>query len=290
MSIDLSKSNNIPDHIEELVEKKGHYRIIQINAALESSEVHCILELRDVTKSFGGLIAVDSASLAFSRGKITGLIGPNGAGKTTIFNLITGFLKPDAGEILFRGYRINGLPTWQIAQLGIGRLFQDVRVFNKLTTLENLLLAGKRQSGENPLAALFRRKSVLDMEEKNIDEARKWLKFVELEEMEKTLAENLSYGQQKLLAIARLLAGGFDLLILDEPTAGINPQMTKSVLDVIRRLVQAGKTVVVIEHNMNIIMEISDLVYFMDEGKVITFGLPQEILGDSEVRRAYLGI
>jgi len=278
------KENNIIAIDEGLAGKR------QTGSTSESFRNLCMLELRDVTKRFGGLLAVDNVSLAFSKGKITGLIGPNGAGKTTVFNLITGFLKPDAGEILFSDYRINGLPTWQIAQIGTGRLFQDVRVFSKLATLENLLLARKRQSGENPLVALFRRKSVLDMEEKNIDEARKWLKFVELEEEEKTLAENLSYGQQKLLAIARLLAGGFDLLLLDEPTAGINPEMTKSVLDVIRRLAQAGKTVVVIEHNMNIIMEISDLVYFMDEGKVITFGLPQEILGDPEVRRAYLGI
>jgi len=257
---------------------------------LKSSKSSCVLELKDVTKSFGGLVAVGSASLAFSKGKITGLIGPNGAGKTTVFNLITGFLKPDSGIICFNGYTINGRPPWQIAQLGIGRLFQDVRVFDKLTALENVLLAKKEQPGENPLVSLLRRKSALDAEEKNMDEAKKWLKFVELEEKEDSLAENLSYGQQKLLAIARLLAGGFEVLLLDEPTAGINPQMVKSVLDVIRRLAQEGKTVVVIEHNMSVIMEISDWVYFMDEGKVVTFGLPKEILGDPEVRKAYLGI
>ncbi|MBC8459445.1 MAG: ABC transporter ATP-binding protein [Deltaproteobacteria bacterium] len=261
-----------------------------LDTVLKSSKSSCVLELKDVTKSFGGLVAVDSASLAFSKGKITGLIGPNGAGKTTLFNLITGFLKPDVGTIHFNGYTINGLPPWQIAQFGIGRLFQDVRVFDKLTALENVLLARKEQPGENPLVSLFRRKSALNVEKKNMDEARKWIKFVELEEKEASLGENLSYGQQKLLAIARLLAGGFEALLLDEPTAGINPQMVKSVLNVIRRLAQAGKTVVVIEHNMNVIMEISDWVYFMDEGKVVTFGLPREILGDPEVRKAYLGI
>lgn len=262
----------------------------QPDIALKSSKAFSVLELKDVTKSFGGLVAVDRASLAFFKGKITGLIGPNGAGKTTLFNLITGFLKPDDGTIHFNGYTTNGLPPWHIAQLGIGRLFQDVRVFDKLTALENVLLARKEQPGENPLISLFRRKNAFNVEKRNLEEAKRWLKFVELEKKEETLAENLSYGQQKLLAIARLLAGGFEVLLLDEPTAGINPKMVKSVLGVIRRLAQEGKTVVVIEHNMSVIMEISDWVYFMDEGKVVTFGLPKEILGDPEVRKAYIGI
>jgi ABC-type branched-subunit amino acid transport system ATPase component len=291
----LSENNVVLNNSKELVKKKLRFfkattQQKQFDTDLKISTASCVLELRDVTKSFGGLVAVDSASLAFSKGKITGLIGPNGAGKTTIFNIITGFLKPDAGTINLNGYAINGLHPWQIAQLGIGRLFQDVRVFDKLTALENVLLAKKEQPGENPLVSLFRRKTALDVEKKNMDEARKWLEFVGLEEKEDSLAENLSYGQQKLLAIARLLAGGFEVLLLDEPTAGINPQMVKSVLDVIRRLAQEGKTVVVIEHNMSVIMEISDWVYFMDEGKVVTFGLPREILGDPEVRKVYIGV
>lgn len=294
MSISLSENNIILNNSEGLVKKAQRFFKAntqqKLDIALKNSKASCVLELKDVTKSFGGLVAVDSASLAFSKGKITGLIGPNGAGKTTIFNLITGFLKPDAGTIHFNGYTINGLPPFKIAQLGIGRLFQDVRVFDKLTALENVLLAKKEQPGENPLVSLFRRKTALDVEKKNMDEARRWLEFVELEEKEDSLAENLSYGQQKLLAIARLLAGGFEVLLLDEPTAGINPQMVKSVLDVIRRLAGEGKTVVVIEHNMSVIMEISDWVYFMDEGKVVTFGLPREILEDPEVRKTYIGV
>ena len=268
-------------------DNKSQYKL---NTNYKNSIPSCILELKDVTKRFGGIVAIENASLAFSKGKITGLIGPNGAGKTTLFNIITGFLKPDEGSVYFNDSVINGFSPWLIARLGIGRLFQDIRVFNKLAVLENILLAKKQQPGEDPMFSLFKRKRVLGVEKENIKEARKWLEFVGLEEKENSLAENLSYGQQKLLAIARLLAGGFEALLLDEPAAGVNPQMIKSVLDVIRKLAQAGKTVVVIEHNMNVIMEISDWVYFMDEGKVITFGLPREILGDSEVRKAYLGI
>ena len=279
-----SKENNIIAIDEGLAGKR------QTGSTSESFRNLCMLELRDVTKRFGGLLAIDSVSLAFSKGKITGLIGPNGAGKSTLFNLMTGFLKPDSGTIHFNASTINGFPPWQVARWGIGRLFQDVRVFDKLTVLENVLLAKKKQPGENPLFSLFRRKSSLGVEKKNMDEARKWLDFVELEEKEDSLSENLSYGQQKLLAIARLLAGGFEVLLLDEPTAGINSQMVKSLLGVIRRLAQEGKTVVIIEHNMSVIMNISDWVYFMDEGKVITFGLPGEILGDPEIRKAYIGV
>ena len=249
-----------------------------------------ILELKDVTKSFGGLKAIDGISLTFSKGKITGLIGPNGAGKTTLFNLLTGFMKPEVGTIYFNDYEIGGLSPWRIAKIGIGRLFQDIRVFDKLTALENILLARKEQPGENPLISLFRRSMAFKVEKENFKEARRWLDFVGIADKENSLAENLSYGQQKLLAIARLLAGGFELLLLDEPTAGINPQMMNSVLNVIKRLAEEGKTVIVIEHNMTVIVDISDWVYFMNEGKVVSFGLPNEVLGDPEVRKAYLGI
>ncbi len=248
------------------------------------------LELQNVTKRFGGLIAVDKVSLTFSRGKITGLIGPNGAGKTTIFNLISGFLKPDSGSVDLNGQRINGLLPWRIARLGVGRLFQDVRVFNKLTTLDNVLLSKKKQPGENPLVSLLRRKEAFKVEKENMEEAERWLEFVKLLEQRNTLAENLSHGQQKLLTIARLLNGGFDILLLDEPTAGVHPGMIEAVLRVVKRLTEESKTVVITEHNMGVIMEISDWVYFLNEGKVASFGLPEDVLGDPEVRKTYIGI
>jgi ABC-type branched-subunit amino acid transport system ATPase component len=248
------------------------------------------LEINNVTKYFGGLAAVNEASLAFLPGRVTGLIGPNGAGKTTLFNLISGFLKPDSGGITLAEMKIDGLPPWKIAQLGVGRLFQDVRVYDKLAVLDNILLARKNLRGENPFFPVFRRRTVLREERENIEEARRWLDFVGLAGKKDTPAENLSYGQQKLLSLARLFAGGFDVLLLDEPTAGVHPRMIKPILDLIKRMADEGKTVVVIEHNMAVIADVSDWVYFMSEGRVVTFGFPDEILGDPEVKRAYLGV
>lgn len=247
------------------------------------------LELCDLTKTFGGVVAVQDVSLTVSDGKITSLIGPNGAGKTTLFNLISGFLKPDKGEISYNGRRIDGLSPWEIARRGIGRLFQDVRVFDKLSVLENVVLA-QSNPGENPIRALFQRQKTRRGEKENIKAAEGWLEFVGLSDKQNTLAENLSYGQQKLLAIARLLAGKFDFFLLDEPTAGVNPAMVKPILGLIRRLSSEGKTVMVIEHNMTVVLEISDWVYFLDGGQVVSFGLPDDVLGDVTVRKAYLGL
>ncbi len=247
------------------------------------------LELIEVSKSFDGIHAVDHVSLGLEKGKITALIGPNGAGKTTVFNLISGFLKPDSGEISYKGHNIVGLSPWLVAGLGIGRLFQDVRVFNRMTVLDNVLAAIKAQRGERIFISVLARQVVVREEEKNRKKAMDLLRFVGLEDKATALAENLSYGQQKLLAIARLLAADTDVLLLDEPTAGVNPAMIKNILQVIRNLAAEGKTVAVIEHNMNVIIEIADWVYFMDDGQIVSFGLPRDVLGDPEVRRAYIG-
>ena len=249
-----------------------------------------ILQLKNVTKRFGGLKAVDGVSFNLTKGIITSLIGPNGAGKTTIFNLISGFIRPDNGSIYYNGTRIDNLSPWEIAELGVGRLFQEVRVFNRLTVLENVLLARKRQPGENPLASLFLRNRSLGFEEKNLEGAKKWIEFVGLKQKANSLAEDLSYGQQKLLAIARLLAGNSDLLLLDEPTAGVHPVMAKSILKVIRDLVNEGKTAIVIEHNMRVVADISDWIYLLNEGKIVTFGKPQEVLDDPVLKEVYLGV
>ncbi len=248
------------------------------------------IECRNVTKTFGGLHAVEDVSVSFEAGKITALIGPNGAGKTTLFHLLTGVLRPERGEIWYRERRIDGLPPWRIAQMGIGRLFQDVRVFDKLTALENVLVAFRNQPGENPLWSLLRRPTVLHTERSLTEEAIRWLQFVGLDELQSARAEELSYGQQKLLAIARLLSAGADVFLLDEPTAGVNPEMIRTLLALIKRLAHEGKTVVVIEHNMSVVLEIADWVYFMDEGEIVAFGLPDEVLGDHTVRAAYLGL
>ena len=248
------------------------------------------MKLHNVTRTFGGLQAVDGVSIEFSNGGITGLIGPNGAGKTTLFNLINGLLKLDCGEIYFDNRKINGLTPWEIAKLGIGRLFQDVRIFKKLSVLENVLLAKLQHPGELPLNILFSRRRVAKAEKENLTEAHKWVEFVGLSGKEGSPAESLSFGQQKLLAIARLLAGGYKLLLLDEPTAGVNPVMIKSLLELINKIVDTGRTIIFIEHNMTVVLEIATWVYFLNEGRVISFGRADDVLGNAEVRKAYLGV
>lgn len=249
-----------------------------------------ILELSNITKTFDGIRAVDGISIGFDKGRITALIGPNGAGKTTVFNLISGFLHPDEGAIRYRDRNIAGLTPWRIARMGIGRLFQDVRFFDRMTVKDNVLVGFRKQKGENAFMSVIARWKVTQEEHSFASQALKLLEFVGLADKALDLAENLSYGQQKLLAIARLLAADADILLLDEPTAGVNPQMVEALLDVIRKLATEGKTVVIIEHNMNVVIEIADWVYFMDEGQIVSFGLSSEVLGDPEVRAAYIGL
>lgn len=249
-----------------------------------------VLELKNLSKSFDGIRAVNNISIGFEKGKVTGLIGPNGAGKTTVFHLITGFLKPDSGEIFYRNRRIDGLKPWQISRMGIGRLFQDVRVFEKMTVLDNVLTAFPGQEGENPLVSVFKIRKVAEGEKERRKRALHWLRCVGLSGYEHTYAENLSYGQQKLLSIARLLASDADTLLLDEPTSGISPRMVPSLLSLIRKLaLEEKKAVVLIEHDMTVISKVSDFVYFMAEGKIVFSGFPQDVLNNSEVRKAYVG-
>lgn len=249
-----------------------------------------VLEVKGVTKKFDGVTALKDVRCAFMDGKITGLIGPNGAGKTTLFNVINGFMDEDDGQVFLDDQDLTDQPAWHIARMGIGRLFQDVRVFEKMTSFENVVTAAKRQPGENPINALFRPGIVGEREKGFKEEAEQWLEFVELSDLRDAPAEDLSFGQQKLLAIARLLAGNSDVLLLDEPAAGINPEILETILSVIQKLVDQGKTVVVIEHDMHVIEKISDLVYFLEGGEVVTFGRPTEILEDEEIQKAYIGV
>jgi len=249
-----------------------------------------VLELRNIVKTFEGIKAVDNVSIGFDKGRITALIGPNGAGKTTIFNIISGFLRPDSGEIIFNEKNITGFSPWFIANVGICRLFQDVRVFGRMKVIDNVLCAFRNQSGEKFLYPIFLRWKIMKEENYNRDRALELLEFVGLKEKTDEFAENLSYGQQKLLAIARLLASGAEVFLLDEPTAGVNPTMVRKLLELIKRLKERGKTIIIIEHNMNVVIEIADWVYFIDAGQVISFGLPEDVLGSAEIRRTYIGI
>lgn len=248
------------------------------------------VECREISKAFDGVHAVEDVSVEFEAGKITALIGPNGAGKTTLFHLVGGSLLPDSGEVLLRGKRAIGLPPWKIARFGVGRLFQDVRVFSRMSVLDNVLAGFPNQIGESFWKAVFLRPIVMRQERNLITQARHWIEFVGLSGMEMVPARALSYGQQKLLALARLLAQGAEVLLLDEPTAGVSPAMVKPLLDLLRELARQGKTIVLIEHNMSVVIDVADWVYFMDDGQIVAFGLPHEVLGDKWVREAYLGL
>jgi ABC-type branched-subunit amino acid transport system ATPase component len=249
-----------------------------------------VLELVGISKSFDGIKAVDSVFLDFSSNKITALIGPNGAGKTTVFNLISGFLKPDEGNIKLKGQNLIGLPPFRIAGAGIGRLFQDVRIFKEMSVLDNVMAAFNEQTGEMWWAPLIKPFKVKKQEKAFVQRADQLLKFVGLLEKRDDLAESLSYGQQKLLSIARLLASDAEILLLDEPTAGVSPAMVPQLLDLIRALRDQGKAIILIEHNLNVVTEIGDWVFFMDEGQVTYFGLPADVLGNPDVRQAYIGL
>lgn len=249
-----------------------------------------VLELQHITKLFDGFRVIDDLSLSFEQGKITSLVGPNGAGKTTLFNLISGLLRPEHGKIFYQEILLNNLTPWQRAQRGIGRLWQDVRVFEKLTTLENVLLARKNNPGEGIVSNLIRLSTVTRFERESIEQARHFLDLVGLSGKEHTLASDLSYGQQKLLALARLLANDAQLLLLDEPTSGIHPHLIRTILEVIQKIAQDRKTVIIIEHNFGIVFEISDWVYLMDKGRIELAGIPEEVAQIPLLKEVYLGI
>lgn len=248
------------------------------------------LQLVNVSKNFDGVRAAEGVSFDCEKGNVTALIGANGVGKTTVFNLIGGFLKPDEGTLLYRGRDITGLAPWQIARLGIGRLFQDVRLFNRMTVLDNVLTAFTGQSGENALRAVFFRRRVNAEESAFTARARNLLKTIDLDERKHELAEELSYGQQKIMAIARLLAADADFLLLDEPTSGVTPSRIYQLLNFVRQLARDGKTVLLIEHSMSVVMEVADWVHFMDRGRIVVSGPPAAVLGNRHVRAAYLGL
>lgn len=250
------------------------------------------LILRGVSKSINGVMILDKASPSFLPGRITGLIGPNGAGKTTLFHVITGEMRADNGKVLFNGEDLSGLPPYRVARKGVGRLFQDVRIFGDLTLLDNLAAACSSSNTDAPWHPFFKRGRIRLLDKKVLEEADYWLNAVGLWKWAEELASSLSYGQQKLLAIARLMAGDFSLMLLDEPTAGLNPGMIPKILEIFDNTVNKHptKTIVLVEHNMSVISEIADWVYFMNEGRISFFGRTDHVLGDKEAREIYLGL
>jgi branched-chain amino acid transport system permease protein len=248
-----------------------------------------VLEARDLSISFGGLRAVDGVTLSLEQGKVTALLGPNGAGKTTIFNLVTGILRPDAGRVLLRGEDITQLSPHEIAQRGMARSFQDVRVFHRLSALQNVAIAVPDQPGENLALLATRPWRSIKGEGTTRAKAREALAFVGLEGQADENVGNMSFGDQKLVAIARLLATECNVLLLDEPTSGVDPSAVEGVIDVILGLRDLGRTICIVEHSVHFVERLADHVIFMDQGKVIAEGTMAALMAQTHLTEIYFG-
>jgi len=238
--------------------------------------------VRGLSKRFGGVIAVDDLDVEFVPGRINGLIGPNGSGKTTMFNIVTGMIPADSGEVTLDGRRITRWSPNRIARAGIGRTFQVVRAFNRMTVLENLLVAERRAGLGELLRSAFR--------SSEIDRAMGWLRRVGLDHLADADAADVSYGQQKLLELAAVLMADPQVLMLDEPAGGVNPVMIERISTLVRDANAEGRTVIVVEHNMDLVMSLCDHVVVLDRGRRIAEGDAASVQADERVLEAYLGV
>jgi ABC-type branched-subunit amino acid transport system ATPase component len=240
------------------------------------------LRTEGLTKAFGGVLAVNGATVELRDGAINGLIGPNGSGKTTFFNIVTGMIRADSGRVLYRGRDITRHSPHRIAHAGIGRTFQLCRIFPRLTVLENMLVAVRRTRLRELLAGL--------RDSGEVERARHWLRRMGIEHLEEAEARDLSYGQQKLLELAAVLMAEPDLVLLDEPAGGVNPALIDRITALVRDLNAEGRTFLVVEHNMDMVMGMCDHVVVFDRGAPIAEGPPSAIRDDPRVLEAYLGV
>jgi branched-chain amino acid transport system ATP-binding protein len=248
-----------------------------------------ILDLRDVTKRFLGLVAVDKVAFSVMKGEVFALIGPNGAGKTTLFNCITGLYPPSDGAVIFEGKNITGSKPHEVAKLGIARTFQNIRLFDFMTALDNVRLGQHARMHAQIWDALFKTPRERREEAAVTERARELLKFVGIERFANSYARNLPYGQQRRLEIARALATGPRLLLLDEPAAGFTPQEKVELMALVDKIREQGITVFLIEHDMKLVMGISHHIVVLDHGEKIAEGRPEEVRKNQRVIEAYLG-
>ncbi|HFI0462389.1 TPA: ABC transporter ATP-binding protein [Streptococcus suis] len=249
-----------------------------------------LLEVKNLTKNFGGLTAVGDVTMELHEGELVGLIGPNGAGKTTLFNLLTGVYEPSEGTITLAGTILNGKAPSKVASLGLGRTFQNIRLFKNMTVLENVLIGLGNHGKAEVLASFLRLPAFYKNEEELKNKAIDLLKIFDLDGDADTLAKNLPYGQQRRLEIVRALATEPKILFLDEPAAGMNPQETAELTQLIRKIKEEfGITIILIEHDMSLVMEVTERIYVLEYGRLIAHGTPEEIRNNKRVIEAYLG-
>jgi len=247
------------------------------------------LDIKKLTKRFGGLVAVADVDIEVQEGEIISIIGPNGAGKTTVFNMITGFYPPDQGSIRFNGQELSGLRPHEITRAGIARTFQNIRLFADMTVMENLIVARQCRAKATLVGATLRTSSVKQEEMTDQEKILRLLEFVNLQGSRTLKTSALAYGEQRRLEIARALATDPKLLLLDEPTAGMNPRESENIMELISHLRKLAITILLIEHNMNVVMGISERIAVLDHGVKIAEGIPKEIQANEAVIKAYLG-
>ena len=248
-----------------------------------------LIRINNLKKSFGGLMAVDINELSFNQGQLTSIIGPNGAGKTTFFDLISGFQNSDNGDVYLKNKNITNLQPYKIARMGMVRTFQLTKVFDRMTVLENLLFSGSEISNDSLFKSIFKSNLQKDYEKELKEKAKDIMNDLNILHMSDSYARELSGGQKKLLELARSIINQPEILLLDEPLAGVNPKLADDILEIIKKLADSGLTILMVEHNIEAVMRISERIVVLAEGSLIADGIPNEIRKNKYVIEAYLG-